>query len=135
MGSEMCIRDRVSRIHPRTALRTALLIDALAGALLFIQALSGPVLAFAVPTLATLSLMAGFIMANATALGVDTVRDIGAGAGNGAMGFFQFVIAGSVPPLVALGSNPMAAMGTSIIACAGIALVALLTLTRRPVDG
>lgn len=122
----------VSSVHPRTALRTALLIDALAGVLLIIQAVTGPMLAVAVPTLAALSLMAGFIMSNATALGVDTVRDIGAGAGNGAMGFFQFLVAGSVPPLVALGPNPMAAMGTSIIVCAGIALLALLTLTRTP---
>ena len=75
--------------------------------------------------------MAGFIMANATALGVDSVRDIGAGAGSGAMGFFQYVVAGAIPPLVALGTNPMLAMGISIIACSGIALVALATLTRR----
>ena len=50
---------------------TPLLIDALAGALLVPQALSNPTLVLVVPTLAVLSLMAGFIMANATALGVD----------------------------------------------------------------
>lgn len=125
----------VNRVHPRTALMTALLIDALAGAALIAQALTGPVLALVVPTLAVLSLMAGFIMANATALGVEEVRDIGTGAGNGAMGFFQFVVAGSVPPLVALGSNPAAAMAVSIISCAGIALASLLALTRAQARG
>lgn len=125
----------VSRVHPRTALMTALLIDALAGAALIAQALTGPVLALVVPTLAVLSLMAGFIMANATALGVEEVRDIGTGAGNGAMGFFQFVVAGSVPPLVALGPNPAAAMAVSIISCAGIALASLLALTRAQARG
>ncbi|MCT2288434.1 multidrug effflux MFS transporter [Corynebacterium sp. Z-1] len=121
----------VTRTDPRRALITALLIDGLAGALLVPQALSNPTLVLVVPTLAVLSLMAGFIMANATALGVDSVRDIGAGAGSGAMGFFQYVVAGAIPPLVALGTNPMLAMGISIIACSGIALVALATLTRR----
>ncbi|QPK84381.1 multidrug effflux MFS transporter [Corynebacterium qintianiae] len=125
----------VSSVHPRRALIGALIMDALAGATLVLQALTGPILVLAVPTLALLSLMAGGIMANATALGVEVVRDIGAGAGSGAMGFFQFLVAGSVPPLVALGTNPMLAMATSIVVCAGVALTGLLTLTRQPAEG
>ena len=63
----------VTRTDPRRALIAALLIDALAGALLVPQALSNPTLVLVVPTLAVLSLMAGFIMANATAMGISII--------------------------------------------------------------
>lgn len=118
----------VAFVHPRRALLVALLVYALAGAFLLLQALTSPTLAVAVPTMAVLSLMSGFVMANATALAVEVVRDIGTGAGS-AMGFFQFVVAGAVPPLVALGANHMVAMALSIGGCATVGLVFLLLLT------
>ena len=74
--------------------------------------------------------MMALIFGNATALGIEDVRDIGVGAGSGFMGFSQFLAASIAAPLVGLGSNPALAMSLSMITCAVIALTAVLTLTK-----
>ncbi|WKD58365.1 Bicyclomycin resistance protein [Corynebacterium capitovis DSM 44611] len=122
----------IGRFHPRTLLRAALVTDIGVGVGLLVVAKLGPTLEVTVPILAVLSLMAGFIMANATSLGVEAVREVGAGAGSGAMGFFQFVVGGVVPPLVALGADHAQTMAISVVTCAAIALVAVSALTPRP---
>lgn len=118
----------LKRYHPRTLLIGALLIDAIAALILLTFAFTTPSL-WALPFLAVLSFMGGFVMANASALAIEEVRDIGAGAGSGALGFFQFLVAGAVPPLVALGTNHMSSMGLGTLICAGLALAAVLLLT------
>ncbi|WP_115685639.1 multidrug effflux MFS transporter [Corynebacterium senegalense] len=125
----------VNRFHPRTLLRTALGANLVVGVVLFALSRLDPALPVVVAVLATLSLMAGFIMANATALGVETIRDIGTGSGNGAMGFFQFVVGGTVAPTVALGANHLQTMSLSVMVCAALALVAVLALTPRYSSG
>ena len=74
--------------------------------------------------------MMPLIFANATALGIEEVRDIGIGSGSGLMGFTQFLAAATVSPLVGLGSNLPLSMAISMLTCALIALTAVLTLTR-----
>lgn len=74
--------------------------------------------------------MMALIFGNATALAIESIRDIGVGAGSGFMGFSQFLAAAIAAPLVGIGSNPTLAMAVSMIACAVIALSAVLTLTR-----
>lgn len=120
----------VGRFHPRALLRAALAVDLVAGLILLAMSRTHLTLPTVVPFLALLSLMAGFIVANATALGVETIRDIGAGSGNGAMGFFQFVVGGAAAPVVGLGSNHVQTMSLSIIACAAVAVAAVTLLTR-----
>ena len=119
----------VNNFAPRTLLRWALAANVVAGAVLFALSRLSPTLVVVVPVLAVLSLMAGFIMANATALGVETIRDIGAGSGSGAMGCFQFVVGGATAPVVALGANHLQTMSLSVMACAAVALAAVLVLT------
>ncbi|WP_291314402.1 multidrug effflux MFS transporter [Corynebacterium sp. UBA2622] len=119
----------VGRFHPRSLLRAALAVDLLAGIGLFALSQGHPPLVLVVPVLALLSLMAGFIVANATSLGVETIRDIGSGAGNGAMGFFQFVVGGTAAPVVGLGANHIQTMSLSVMGCAAVALVAVTVLT------
>ena len=118
----------LKRYNPRTLLIGALLIDAIAALILLTFAFTTPSL-WVLPFLAVLSFMGGFVMANASALAIEEVRDIGAGAGSGALGFFQFLVAGAVPPLVALGTNHMSSMGLGTLICAGLALAAVLLLT------
>ena len=102
-------------------LRWALLIDATVALLLIPLALTGPSVAL-VPLLALLPAMSGFIGANATALAVEEIRDIGAGAGSGAMGFTQFVTAAVVAPLAVAASNYALGMALTSLACAVVAL-------------
>ena len=126
------INMRLVKTHqPRTLLVVALSVDILAGLILLAYSQLGPNLTM-LPFIATLSAMAGFIMANASALAVEEIRDIGIGAGTGAMGFFQFIIGGLVPPLVALGSNPTASMANGILTCAGLALLGVLLGSAAP---
>ncbi len=77
--------------------------------------------------------MMALIFGNATALGIEAVRDIGVGAGSGFMGFSQFLAAAIAAPLVGIGSSPALSMAVSMVVCAVIALTAVLTLTR-PAD-
>lgn len=121
----------VTHAHPRTLLRGALAVNLATGAALFALAQAAPTLPVTVPLLAVLSLTSGFIMANATALGVEVIRDIGTGSGSGAMGFFQFLVSAGTAPLAALGANHLQTMALSIVACAGLALAAVVVLTRR----
>lgn len=111
----------LKRHQPRALLTVALGVDLTVGAILLAFSILGPSTAM-IPFIAILSAMAGFIMANASALAIEEVRDIGTGAGTGVMGFFQFIIGGLVPPLVALGPNPAAAMALGVLTCAGLAL-------------
>ena len=111
----------LKRHQPRTLLTVALGVDLTVGAILLAFSILGPSNAM-IPFIAILSAMAGFIMANASALAIEEVRDIGTGAGTGVMGFFQFIIGGLVPPLVALGPNPATAMALGVLTCAGLAL-------------
>ena len=129
------INMRLVKTHqPRTLLVVALSVDILAGLILLAYSQLGPNLTM-LPFIAILSAMAGFIMANASALAVEEIRDIGIGAGTGAMGFFQFIIGGLVPPLVALGSNPTASMANGILTCAGLALLGVLLGSAAPHSG
>ena len=111
----------VMRRPARVLLRWALLIDAAVALLLIPLALTGPSVAL-VPLLALLPAMSGFIGANATALAVEEIRDIGAGAGSGAMGFTQFVTAAVVAPLAVAVSNYALGMALTSLACAVVAL-------------
>ncbi len=121
----------VTNVHPGVLLRAALTINLATGAVLFALSHFTPTLPIVVPVLAVLSLTSGFVMANATALGVETVRDVGAGAGSGTMGFVQFLVSATVAPLVATGANHLQTVSISVMACAGVALVALLVLAPR----
>lgn len=121
----------VKRIPPRTLLIRALLIDALVAATLLILALTGPSAPLLIPLFAALAAMSGFITANASALAVEEIRDIGAGAGTGAMGFVQFIVAAVVAPAAGLGTNHALAMALASLVCAGLALALVATLTRR----
>lgn len=111
----------VMRRPARVLLHWALLIDATVALLLIPLALTGPSIAL-VPLLALLPAMSGFIGANATALAVEEIRDIGAGAGSGAMGFTQFVTAAVVAPLAVAASNYALGMALTSLACAVVAL-------------
>nr|WP_256478231.1 multidrug effflux MFS transporter [Corynebacterium stercoris] len=122
----------VKRVAPRRVLTAALLIDVCVAAALIILALAGDLTWWFIPLLALLPMMSGFISANATALAVEDVRDIGAGAGTGAIGFTQFLVAATVAPLASLGTNHALAMAVSSLACAAVALAAVLLLTRTP---
>lgn len=119
----------VQRVHPRRALIAGLLIDASAATALIIIALTNPSAAM-VPLLAVLAMMSGFISANASALAVEEIRDIGAGAGSGAMGFAQFLTAGVVPAVVGLGANHALSMAVTSLACAGVAALMVSTLSK-----
>ena len=120
----------VRSVAPRKVLVCALLIDACVTLILIILSLIGPTLVPVVLCLALLAVMSGFISANASALAVEEIRAIGAGAGSGAMGFAQFLIAGVVPALVGLGSNHALTMAVVSLVCACAALTGLQVLTR-----
>lgn len=98
-----------------------LIINALVGITFFVTWL---LLFITVPMMA-------LIFANATALGIEEVRDIGIGAGSGLMGFAQFLAAATIAPLVGLGSDLPLSMSTSMLTCALIALISVLTLPRK----
>ncbi|WP_277100573.1 multidrug effflux MFS transporter [Corynebacterium riegelii] len=120
----------VRSVAPRKVLVWALLIDACVTTILIILSLIGPALVPVVLCLALLAVMSGFISANASALAVEEIRAIGAGAGSGAMGFAQFLIAGVVPALVGLGSNHALTMSVVSLVCAGAAFAGMQVLTR-----
>lgn len=120
----------VNRFDIRTLLLIGLSTMTVASALLVVNGLVGPSLWATLPLLFICAGATGLTLGNATALGVEAVRDIGAGAGSGAMGALQFVVAGVVSPLVGLGSNPALSMATCMIACGAIALLGCLALTR-----
>lgn len=122
----------VKRAHPRKLLVRALLIDAAAAVLLTVLAVTNPKPWLVIPLLAVLAAMSGFITANASALAVDQIRDIGAGAGTGAMGFIQFVVAAVVAPAAGIGDNHALAMALASLTCAGLAIALVETLTRAP---
>lgn len=121
----------VKHVPPRTLLRRALLIDALIAAIVLTLSVTGPT-RIILPFLAGLVVMAGFVGANANALAVEEVRDIGAGAGSGAMGFLQFVVAAAVAPVAGVGSNHALAMAAASLTCAAFALAAVVALTTKP---
>ena len=120
----------VRSVAPRKVLVWALLIDACVTLILIILSLTRPSLVPVVACLAILAMMSGFISANAAALAVEEIRAIGAGAGSGAMGFAQFLIAGVVPALVGLGSNHALTMSVVSLVCAGAAFAGMQVLTR-----
>ena len=120
----------VRSVAPRKVLVWALLIDACVTTILIILSLTRPSLVPVVACLAILAMMSGFISANAAALAVEEIRAIGAGAGSGAMGFAQFLIAGVVPALVGLGSNHALTMSVVSLVCAGAAFAGMQVLTR-----
>ena len=119
----------VRQVPPRTLLIWALLIDAFVTVILIILSLTNPSIVI-VALLAVLAMMSGFIAANAAALAVEEVRDIGTGAGSGAMGFAQFLIAAVVPALVGIGSNHALSMSLVSLLCALAAFASVRTLTR-----
>ncbi|MEX3505581.1 multidrug effflux MFS transporter [Corynebacterium sp. LK2510] len=129
--SNMVNMRLVGRFDQRALLRFALLADLAAGVVLLVLSQFTPPLFAVVPFLAVLSLMAGMMMPNATALAVEAVRDIGAGAGNGAMGCFQFIVAGIAAALVAVGANHLLTLGISVVGWAAVALLALAVLAPR----
>ncbi|MEJ4112838.1 multidrug effflux MFS transporter [Corynebacterium kroppenstedtii] len=123
----------VSRYAVRSVLVCGLVLFVVTSALLVVVAVVGPWLW---PTLVCLFVMTaatGLLLGNATALGVEAVRDIGAGAGSGAMGALQFLAAGIVSPLVGLGSNPMLSMSVCMVVCSLIAMLGCLVLTGKGV--
>lgn len=119
----------LKRASAHALLRFALLIDATVALALIPLALGGPSVVI-VPLLALLPAMSGFIGANATALAVEEVRDIGAGAGSGAMGFTQFVIAAAVAPLAVAGTNYALGMALTSLGCAVVALLGVVVVGR-----
>lgn len=98
--------------------------------LLFIDAILGPNLWVTWALLFVTVPMMSLIFGNATALAMETIRDIGIGAGSGFMGFSQFLAAAIAAPLVGLGANAALSMSISMIVCAIIALTALFTLAK-----
>lgn len=120
----------VKRVPAQRLLKGALLIDALLAATILLTSLNQPSW-FILPLVAGLPMMGGFIGANATALAVEEIRDIGAGAGTGAMGFMQFAVAALVSPAAGLGENHAVVMAAVSLACAAAALAALRTLSAK----
>ena len=120
----------VRRFPPRAIILFALSTMLGTASLLTVNALLGPTLWVTWLLLFLTVPMMALIFGNATALGIEDVRDIGVGAGSGFMGFSQFLAASIAAPLVGLGSNPALAMSLSMITCAVIALTAVLTLTK-----
>lgn len=120
----------VTRVPTKRLLTGALLIDALLASTILLTSLGAPSMLI-VPLVAGLPVMGGFIGANATALAVEEIRDIGPGAGTGAVGFLQFAVAALVAPAAGLGTNHAAVMGAVSLACACTALIALRTLSRQ----
>lgn len=123
----------VRRFSMRRLLFVGLATLLVGSALLLVVGWLGPWLW---PTLVLLFINAaamGLVLGNSTTLGVEAVRDIGAGAGSGAFGALQMITAGVVSPLVGLGSSAAVSMSTCQVVCAVIALggCALLTRGRR----
>lgn len=121
----------INRFSPRKGVLIGLTVMLITSVGLLINALVG--ITFFVTWLLlflTVPMMA-LIFANATALGIEEVRDIGIGAGSGLMGFMQFLAAATVAPLVGIGSNLPLSMSISMLTCAIIALASVLILTRR----
>ena len=96
-------------------------------AILLIDALLGPWLWPTPICLFVMTSATGLLLGNATNLGVEAVRDIG--AGSGAMGALQFLTAGIVSPLVGLGSDPSLSMAWCMLVCSIIAVTGCDTLT------
>lgn len=118
------------RADPRNLLIGGLVTIAAASVGLLFNGLFGPYLWATLPLLFIAVGSMGLILGNATALGTATVRDIGVGAGAGAMGFAQFLTAGIVAPLVGLGTNSALSMSIGMVTCATIALFGAIILTR-----
>ena len=119
----------VNRFEVRSVLVLGLILYVATSAILLIYALLGPWLW---PTLICLFVMTsatGLLLGNATALGVEAVRDIGAGAGSGTMGALQVLAAGIVSPLVGIGSDPSLSMALCMLMCSIIAITGCVTLT------
>ncbi len=125
----------INRFNPRNGILIGLTVMLMTSIGLIFNALVG--ITFFITWLLlfiTVPMMA-LIFANATALGIEEVRDIGIGAGSGLMGFAQFLAAATVSPLVGLGANLPLSMAISMLTCALIALFAVLTLTRESLRG
>ncbi len=120
----------INRLHPRKGILVALTVMLVTSIGLIVNAIVG-ITFFTTWLLLFITVpMMPLIFANATALGIEEVRDIGIGSGSGLMGFTQFLAAATVSPLVGLGSNLPLSMAISMLTCALIALIAVLTLTR-----
>ena len=120
----------INRFNPHKAILTGLTVMLVTSIGLIINAIVG-ITFFTTWLLLFITVpMMPLIFANATALGIEEVRDIGIGSGSGLMGFAQFLAAATVAPLVGLGSNLPLSMAISMLTCAVIALIAVSTLTR-----
>lgn len=119
----------VERTEPFNLLVRGLLVMLGCAVILLVDSLFGPHPWLAVPVLFLAISQIGFIMGNATALGTSAVRPL-AGTGAAVMGACQFVVAGTVSPLVVLGSNFGLSMAMGMACCATIGLVGLRLASR-----
>lgn len=119
----------VDRADPHVLMRNAMVVMALCGFGVLIDALFGPHLYVTAPLLFVAVTNLGPILGNATALGTGLVRER-AGAASAVMGFGQFVVAGAISALMGIGANPALALGIGMTCSLVIGLVGLLSVRR-----
>ena len=114
------LNARLLRAHsPQQLLLRASLVLVAASVLLLCCALAQPSLWTLAPTVFIVVTTLGFILGNSAALGQSAAAPR-TGAGAALMGFAQFMVAGLVSPLTAVGSSAAVAMGACASTCACI---------------
>jgi DHA1 family bicyclomycin/chloramphenicol resistance-like MFS transporter len=113
--------------HPVHLARTGLLVNLVAVAAFALLVVTGaPAISLAIPLPFAVGAL-GLVFGNVTALALDEIKGAG-GLGSAVIGLLQFVLAGSVAPLVGLGGGttaiPMAA--TMLVASISASLAFLL---------
>lgn len=121
----------LDHFDPRQIMRKATIVYvSAAAALLIAMLLDAPPLVVLVVLFLCVS-QQGLIQANAMSLGQLQVRSRAGGAA-ALMGFFQFLGAATIGPLMGLGSSAGLAMAVSMVVCSTIAGLAIYYATSRP---
>ena len=127
-------RALLRRLEPRTILRTALSVQALAGVALLVVVAAGGGVWGIVPLLFVVVASLGLVMPNATALALADHPRV-AGSASGLLGVLQFIVGAATAPLVGVAGRGTALPMALTIAVLGVggalSATALATGPRR----
>jgi MFS transporter, DHA1 family, multidrug resistance protein len=127
VASSQVNRALVGRVAPRTILRTAVTVQAVAGAALLASVALGlgivPIVALLFVVVASI----GFVMPNATALALADHPHV-AGSASGLLGVLQFSVGAATAPLVGVAGGDTALPMATAIALLGAGAVLAATV-------
>src|SRR3954470_14326557 len=125
-------RALLRRLEPRTILRSALSVQALAGVALLVVVAAGAGVWGIVPLLFVVVASLGLVIPNATALALADHPRV-AGSASGLLGVLQFIVGAAAAPLVGVGGTATALPMALTIAVLGVGGVLSATVVAsRP---